>query len=67
MFLQDLAASKPALLLVDVHELRHAIGNNPIDLLEFYRGDPAIDAILREYHEMPQSNGFRVFVRDRRP
>jgi len=63
MFLHDLSSAKPALLLVDVHTRRHAIGESSFDLLEFYRADPAIDAILRTYREMPEAAGFRVFAR----
>lgn len=63
VFLQDLSSAQPALILVDAREIRHAIGRSRFDLLAFYRADPAIDAILRHYHEMPSVGGFRVLIR----
>lgn len=63
MLREDIERSMPALILVDVGKLRHAIGVIEFDFLEFYWQDPELRRIWRSYEELAPTHGYRVFVR----
>ncbi|MBS7670770.1 hypothetical protein KIH45_13565 [Croceicoccus sp. 1NDH52] len=46
-------AKKPALVLVDVAKVRHAIGARNFDHLEFYRENEAFNKAWRNYEQVP--------------
>ncbi len=60
---EDIAASQPALILVDVRPVRHAIGRRDFDLLAFYREDPTLRLVLDSYETAGTFNGFLVLIR----
>ena len=57
-------AGKPDLVLIATGAMRHAIGESDFDFLEFYREDPAFDAIWASYREIGGApEDYRAFVR----
>jgi hypothetical protein len=63
MALRDLSRA-PALVLIDIRPVRHAIDHSEFDILSFYLEDQAFANLWETYTEHPDPpEGFRAFVR----